>query len=346
MNRAPVYGTALGVAGSIALLAGCGAPPTSVPAGTTVRSTSSFPGDNRSWMLPEAKSQTLLYISTYINPPRYGLPPQPTVYVYSYPAIKLVGKVVYFNSYANLAGLCSDKQGNVFVTTWLSNAKSGLVYEFAHGATKPTQILNDPGAGFGCSVDPTTGDLAVTNLTGYYGSGNQGNVAIYRKAQGTPTLYDAPNITSFEFCTYNDVGKLFVDGYTASQHTIAYLGQGSSGFTDLQLNVRGLQPLSLQWDQGRLVVANTNNTGPPVIYRFRVVANQANPTGLTKLRSGKHKSWPIQYLIDGSTIMGAGSPATRFLFWQYPKGGWPTGKIMAPQNAGSWLGVALSPAQK
>jgi len=65
---------------------------------------------------------------------------------------------------ANFTGLCVDAQGNVFVPTWQGESGTrGYVYEFAHGGSTPIATLSDPGGAFGCSVDLTTGNLAVTN---------------------------------------------------------------------------------------------------------------------------------------------------------------------------------------
>jgi hypothetical protein len=67
-------------------------------------------------MLPEAKNDTLLYISTYTG-----------VEIYSYPKLKPVGELGVAEGF----GLCSDKAGNVFVTV-ISPGLSA-VYEYPHG---------------------------------------------------------------------------------------------------------------------------------------------------------------------------------------------------------------------
>ncbi len=58
----------------------------------------------KSWMLPEAKSEDLLYVSAYSD-----------VLVYTYPGGKQVGDLKGFNS---AAGECVDSKGNVFITAF------------------------------------------------------------------------------------------------------------------------------------------------------------------------------------------------------------------------------------
>jgi hypothetical protein len=93
-------------------------------------------------MLPEAKSEELLYASS--------LPY--SVYVYTYPK----GKVVGFLSGFSPRGLCSNQNGDVFVASRYG------VYEYPHGRAKPIAIIAVQYPE-GCSLDPTTGDLAVVN---------------------------------------------------------------------------------------------------------------------------------------------------------------------------------------
>jgi hypothetical protein len=110
----------------------------------------------KSWMLPEARNDDLLYVSDGGG----------GVNAYSYPSFDLIGQLTI--PYARGAeGLCVDKQGDVFVPAWTGNGSSvtAYVYEFAHGGTEPIAILDDPGAlNTSCSVDLTTGNLAVTNV--------------------------------------------------------------------------------------------------------------------------------------------------------------------------------------
>jgi hypothetical protein len=71
---------------------------------------------------------------------------------------KLMGQITGFNE---PYGMCADKSGNVYVT----NMQAQNILEYAHGGTTAintiTDTYGDPG---GCSINPKTGDLAVTNF--------------------------------------------------------------------------------------------------------------------------------------------------------------------------------------
>jgi hypothetical protein len=137
-SRYPLYSCV-----ASAMLAGCGGsqPPIGAPQSRAVATHADRSG---SWMLPEAKSEDLLYISDY-----YG------VHVFSYPKGQYVGDINAFGY-----GLCSDRAGDVFV----ADAPNRQLYEYRHGSTKRLQTLYDNYVDFNpinCSVDPTTGNLAV-----------------------------------------------------------------------------------------------------------------------------------------------------------------------------------------
>ena len=108
--------------------------------------------------------------------------------------------------------------------------KAGIV-EYAHGGSSPVGYLHDneledfhPSD---CSIDPTTGDLAATNLDGI-------DVAVYRNARGKPKNYSYVRLTGF-WCGYDGNGNLFVDfvrkrpGDKRTSY-IAELPRGSSTF--------------------------------------------------------------------------------------------------------------------
>ena len=133
-----------------------------------------------SWVAPDAKRDDLLYISDLTDQ---------VVSMYSYPRGRLKGQITGF---FNPEGLCVDKSGNVWV---VNDTSDGIhqITEYAHGGTTPIANLNDPNGNVnGCSIDPTSGDLAVTSFFG--ATGNQGSVSIYRGAKGGPVDFVAPNI--------------------------------------------------------------------------------------------------------------------------------------------------------
>lgn len=170
------------------MLAGCGGsqPPIAAPGVAPQTLALAVHAERgKSWMLREAKGEDLLYasnMSSASGPPYYG-----DVLVFAYPKGTLVGTLTGFSAYVQ--GVCSDASGDVFVTTETS-LTHGYVYEYSHGGTQSIATLSDPGSPYGCSVDPTTGNLAVANTTssGYYGY--YGYVAIFPDAEGTATTYN------------------------------------------------------------------------------------------------------------------------------------------------------------
>src|SRR5580700_10082829 len=149
MKRLSLGRYALSMGAAAAILAGCGGsqPPIGAPGAMPQTSTIATHADRSgSWMLPEAKREDLLYISDV-----YG------VHVFSYPKGTHVGDLT---GVASPQGLCTDREGNVFVT----DLTVGYVYKYAHGGTRPIKVLYDIYVDFGpidCSVDHVTGNLAV-----------------------------------------------------------------------------------------------------------------------------------------------------------------------------------------
>ena len=99
------YALAMGAAS--VLLAGCGGsqPPVGVPgAMPQTLAIATHAAHGKSWMLPEAKNQDLLYVSTDNS----------GVYVYAYPSGKIEG--ILYEGFASPQGICVDKNGDVFIT--------------------------------------------------------------------------------------------------------------------------------------------------------------------------------------------------------------------------------------
>jgi len=199
-----IFGSALSSLLLGALLTGCGAPPSQVGAVSSIPQTEaegSAIARTHSWMASDAKTASLLYVSSVLTN---------DVYVYSYSTHKLMGTLTGFET---PYGLCVDKAANV----WIVNDGASQIAEYAHGGTTPIATLSDPGEyPEGCSVDPTTGNLAVTNF--YSGSG-AGSVSIYAGAQGSLKLYSDPAFTNYRFCGYDAHGNLLSMERTAARRS-------------------------------------------------------------------------------------------------------------------------------
>ena len=296
MNRG--LAGALSISVAAALLAGCrgsqfppGAPGVGPQSGAIAQQASRA----GSWMLPEAKTDTLLYYSDGAE----------TVVVLSYPQGKLVGTLRGFYG-AN--GVCSDAVGNVFITT----GGTETVVEYAHGGTEPIATLGDFGYyPLGCAADPITGNLAVANLAAFDQSA--GTVAIYSGAQGKPTNYMAPNFNRYRWCAYDSSGNLFVDGDAG----LTEMPYGGQSFTNISLSVLGE---GLHWDGQYLAMVDPSSK---VIYRI-AVSGSAGSIAQTVTFRGLFSSLADDFVFNGSKVVmpyATQSYVNRIGLWRYPKGG-------------------------
>jgi hypothetical protein len=311
----------------VAGLAGCAGvatQPAAIPV-DALRSASELPGTGPggSWMLPNAKKKDLLYISDSFP---YG---SNDVVVYSYPKGKLVGKLTGFNE---PSGECVDKTGNVFIT----NFGASEILEYAHGGTSSIKTLDDSGYyPLGCSIDPTTGNLAVTNRLST--SFTAGDVAIYPKASGTPTSYTAPNFYYYEYCGYDNLGNLYIDGTTkASGLEYAELASGSSTFSNLALNQEIGFPGAVVWHGSHLAIGDQSAA---VIYEFSISGSQGTKVGSTPLTGSKDV---VQFWIQGNRVIGPDAGLKDVGYYKYPAGGSPTKTIT---GLGEPVGATVSQAK-
>jgi hypothetical protein len=275
-----------------AALAGCG--------GGTFAPGPHAPGPtNRSWADRQAKGETLLYVSDLgAN----------AVDIYTYPDGKLVGNLHDFGS---VAGLCADKTGDVFVVD-----EAGPVQVFAHGGSTPMRKLATKGAPYGCAIDPTTGDLALTNLSSYL----YGTVSIYPKAQGRPKSYYNKTVSTTDFCSYDDKGNLFIDGgSTSAEFIVAELPKGKQSIGIFHPVKNVTRAGGVQWDGTDIAFADD---GGGVIYRI-------SESGAIKQTITLHDGTDVQgFWLDGSTLIGPNAQSDGTVnFWHYPAGGSPAKTI-------------------
>jgi hypothetical protein len=285
------------------------------------------PNHGRSWMATNAKAADLLYVSDL-----YG----EDVLVYSYPQGKLVGTLT---GITEPDGICPDKKGDV----WIVSHYNATIYEFKHGGTKPIATLFDPG-GYSnmCSVDPTTGNLAVTNKFAYgYG---QGSIAIFAHAKGTPQLYYDPKMFEVYFCGYDPKGNLFVDGAPSSVgFAFAELPKGKKTFTNITLKGGTIYfPGDVFWD-GRYVAVGDQTYGggyPDTSAIYQTTGAGGKIVHSTVLTGSGDV---VEFWINGKTVIGADATMQEAGFYKYPAGG-KAFKVLKVGTSSSPEGAAISPA--
>jgi NHL repeat len=328
-SRSPRY--ALAFCAVAALLAGCSGGGATTPPAASQLPTSTRPlgiaaadawaittrrDRGQSWMAPGASHGDLLYVSDIGTD---------DVDVYSYPDGKPVGTLTGFDE---PEGLCVDKKGDI----WITNTDTFQIFEYAHGGTTPIATLSEPKElVVGCSVDQTTGNLAVSSLC-YENYTNEclnspGSVAIYQNASGTPmTFKDYPPILTMYFCGYDAAGDLFVDGLTSAfQFQLAELPKGSSTFTNITLNRVIYFPGGVQWDGKYMAVGDQEAGGDDFVSSVhQVQVSGSNGTVVSTTRLAGAEDVP-QFWIQGSNVIG---PNIEFsyhdsaaVFWAYPAGG-------------------------
>jgi hypothetical protein len=308
---------------------------TTLPQGLTVRQTiPQHLARGHSWMLPESKGAELVYVSLQGAYGKQG------VDVYSYPEGKQVG-FLQPDSEETYEGLCADAHGNVWVVGWISNGQD-FFDEYAHGGTQPINGLSGSGVPSGCSVDPSTGNVAIAAFDDY--SVRQGDLAVYQKGQGQPTDYYDGSITNYYFCAYDDKGNLYADG---NADYINELPGKSSTLRHVYLSKK-IVPGSLQWNAGKLTVTVVGGAkGPVHVDRVTIEGSGAQIAGTSSLKTydDKGQYLDVEFWIQGKTIAGTGptgaGPTKALYFWPYPTGGKAIKTIPAPNN-GNFYGVALS----
>jgi hypothetical protein len=261
----------------------------------------------RSWMSPGAKSGDLLYVSGgSFN----------DVFVYTYTRPKLVGTLTGFQYPASP---CTDRNGNV----WIPNFKGTNIVEYAHGGTSVISTLNVPNMSPGdCSVDPTTGNLAVV---GYGENSTSGSIAIYVGAKGSPRIVPDDSLGAVS-CTYDDQGNLFVDGYgynSMSPFVFGEVPKGEWKFKAIGLHPIPFQPAAVRWDGKYVAVAVTG-----YIYRFAIRDRKATNVGSLHLDD---VYWIAGLWIRGAKVIVTDRSGSGYypqaLFYAYPAGGEPTRTI-------------------
>lgn len=308
-------------------LAACGSPPaapggSAAATGATPLAAVAAPWhaiarrtNHRSWMSPEAKSENLMYVSD-------GLDSQ--VDVFSYPKGKLVGTI---GGFSTPQGMCADKNGNV----WITSSNSYQIFEFAHGGTTPivTLALPGPQIAVDCSVDPSSGNLAVTSFC-EYSPGKciaNGSVFVYTDLNKSPAQYFVGDAENVYFCGYDNAGNLFVDAYEgpSGPTVLGELVKGASSIELLTVDRPIYFPGGVQWDGKHIAVGDqeAGNKFASSVHQLTVKGSNATVVGTTRLQGVNDG---VQFWIQGKTIVvpnyALGAPNDARVF-SYPAGGSP-----------------------
>ncbi|HEY3675751.1 MAG TPA: hypothetical protein VGK84_07130 [Candidatus Tumulicola sp.] len=269
------------------------------------------PNHRPSWMSPNAKKKAgnaLLYVSNFGTA-------DVTVYTYN-----MIGQNVALSGM--LTGFtkpgvpCADVNGNVFIPDY----GAAKIYEYAHGATSPTQVLSDTtGSPVSCSVDPSTGNLAVAN---FGPTTVNGNVAIFPQATGTPNTIMAANVAHPAFVGYLPTGALYVDGQdTTGGFQIAEMPSGGSSFSAVAISGATLySPGSIQWGGSYLLIGDQmyQNQQTSAVYQMCVCS------------TGNLKFAGVAPIVGSTDVVSF-----------FKRGGGTSARIIAPDFGNSANGVII-----
>jgi hypothetical protein len=344
MDTSHLSRCAVSAVASLVVVAGCGGLQPTVGASSGItqsRGVAAHVERVEPGMFPQANGD-LMYVSQATSG-GHG-----TVYVFSYPDGRKVGTLIGIVGIAD--DVCSGPFGHVFVTEY-----SNVIQEYARGRKLPIATLDAPGEPEECSVDSTSGNLAVGIYT--YNSHPTG-VAVYRHAHGSPMFYTDSSFSEMTACSYDDNGNLFAAGVSSqggsskeAQLALAELPAGGSNFVDIKLKKILIDTVNqhIEWYGGKLAIGEGARYATEyAIYQMAISGARARLVGETQLDlGGNYVNADTAFSIQGGriavTVEGSGqyTDESRVLLWPYPKGGGYTSstKPFGTQNVG---GVTVS----
>ena len=247
--------------------------------------------------------------------------------VVDYAQHKVVGAIS--GDFLDDSYICSDpNNGNVFVTQRYSGIPE--ILEFAHGGTTPIATLRVPSeytSLFGCSVDPTSGNLAVGAEQGGY---THGAILVYQGGQGYATPYSDKQIRQFYSPTYDDSGNVYAAAINKNiQFRFAELPAGKSTVTIIRPDEDLPFLNQIQWENGYLNFVEIPGAHEPgMLYQAQVNGKTATIVGSEQMFHLDNPYFWIQdssfYGFDGQLKSHHNRPIAE---WRYPSGGHPTSKM-------------------
>lgn len=236
------------------------------------------------------------------------------------------GKPYASIKFGYLSGICSDTSGNVWLVVWKTHPHGYYLDEYAHGGTAPIAEVRIPkgGFGFGCAVDPTSGDLAVmspSESTPYRGS-----IDVWTTGyKGEPAIYDVPFVP--ENGAYDDSGNLFIDGKPGGSDIgalFADLAKGSRAVMGVKVDRHTSLAGGVQWD-GKYFAFQTGGyhpfmKGPPRIYRVEISGTSGHVVG-ADIPSEPQLYGVAWFALEGDSVISMAGDGSQLDVWPYPIGG-------------------------
>jgi hypothetical protein len=298
------------------------------------------PDHRTSWMSPDAKRvRKLLYISDWSTN---------DVFVYAYNKGTLEGQLTGLN---DPYGQCVDEKGNIWVVAFGGSSVS----EYAHGGTQAVKTLTTGYQPMGCSVDPTTGNLAVAALE---------SVDVFVHARGKARVYQSAVCFPFWAPGYDNAGNLYVEAllYGSAKPLRGYsdplaceLPHGGKSLRGVHLSGFGVYyPASVMWDGKHLTLSDQDYLGNNETAIYRVSEDASGnlkligQTILTDDCDGNDVEVPQPFIL-GKTVVGGNLRCSdygsqpKFDYWPYPAGGNPRLSLQSPPVKPVGQSVSIGP---
>jgi hypothetical protein len=245
--------------------------------------------------------------------------------MYSLPKLQLKGALTGFSE---PQGMCSDTKGNVYV----ANTGSEHVFRISRAGSIVATYTDPDGYPVGCAYDPATGNLAVTDLFGFYG---QGQVLVYKCPSCSPTVLSNPAQYFYYFASYGPNSVLWASGRDSyGAYMVSACGASSCNTVTLSGGTIYF-PGAVQWDGVRsnwvLFDQLCGDTEAACSYPVSDSGVLGNPTYFLNSAGGNICDM-VQGVIGGNQrkfVIGSdyefcGTASNSVARWAYPAGGEPT----------------------
>jgi hypothetical protein len=265
----------------------------------------------KQWMEPGAVKNRLLYVSDFSAN---------IVQVYNYPSQGTQNPPAgTLTGFSNPQGMCVDSANNVYI----ANTGGEDVLQYPYGGTSPTQTYTDTGEyPVGCSVDPTTGNLAISNI--FSPTTGEGAVTICSSPSSCATYVEPGGLLECYFIGYQPNGDLYVDGIATGTYTfgMAYLPAGSTTWQTASVSGATINfPGTVQSNGTQLSVEDQSGAGGTTLYACNASGASLDCSAGTTVLSGTTDV--VQSFIKRGIkgVTGADNGDKVESTWAYPAGG-------------------------
>jgi hypothetical protein len=311
MRIAPIMLTAVVGGSVVALIAGC--------SGAGLQGAASpVPAAGHSWMLPRAKTTTLIYAEDANTG---------DTNVYDYASGEQVGTID-----ESIISGCVDAKGNVYLVKFAGDS----VLEYAHGGTEPIRTYSPGGDLAGCSVD-ANGDVAVTGTS-------PGRVTVYPKGDpNRDATYSNTECETQASMGYDNKGNIIGLGEYDSINVCAVLAKAKQETTLADNGITIYHMNGTMWD-GKYIALSDDEAEHDLtgIYQTTLSGTTLTSHGETILTDTCYRGYvdvgnPFilgtkntpandrqgKVVVGSNAFCFSGSQGGGIEFWHYPKGGNP-----------------------